>query len=139
MEMNDTLEPSNPKYLEEKHPFGVIPVLTDDDFQIYESRAICRYLESKYKGSGAELIPTDIKALGLFEQAASIEAFNFDPYASGIIFERVFTLADLFHLPYGSLLVANGEGHFFESRPYVKAWWNRITLRPSWIAVKDLE
>ncbi len=55
-----------------------------------ESRAICRYLEAKYKGKGTELIPTNVEALGLFEQAASIESFNFDPYASGIVFERVF-------------------------------------------------
>lgn len=55
-----------------------------------ESRAICRYLELKYKGMGTELIPTNIQAQGLFEQAASIESFNFDPYASGIVFEKVF-------------------------------------------------
>ncbi|CAF3264940.1 unnamed protein product [Rotaria socialis] len=175
-------EQKDPKYLEEKQPFGVIPVLVDDGFQIYESRAICRYLELKYKDKGTELVPTNINALGLFEQAASIESANFDPYASGIVFEKVFkkrkglgepdeakvaslkeqlnakmdvydtilskqsylggqvfTLADLFHLPYGTLLVACGEGSFFESRPNVKAWWNRITSRPSWIAVKDLE
>ena len=57
---------------------------------LVESRAICRYLELKYKGQGTELIPTDPKAQGLFEQAASIEASNYDPYVSGIAFEKVF-------------------------------------------------
>jgi hypothetical protein len=47
-------------------------------------------LELKYKGKGTELIPTNIQAQGLFEQAASIEASNFDPYASGIAFEKAF-------------------------------------------------
>ncbi|CAM4822931.1 unnamed protein product [Rotaria magnacalcarata] len=174
-------EQKDPRYIEEKQPFGVIPVLTDDDFQIYESRAICRYLESKYKSKGTELIPANIKGLGHFEQAASIESSYFDPYASGIVFEKVFkkrkglgepdetrvaslraqlninldvydkilatqpylggqvfTLADLFHLPYGTRLVTCGEGSLFESRPNVKAWWSKITSRPSWIAVKDL-
>ncbi|CAF3681286.1 unnamed protein product [Rotaria socialis] len=28
-------EQKDPKYLEEKQPFGVIPVLVDDGFQIY--------------------------------------------------------------------------------------------------------
>ena len=61
-------------------------------FSIYvESRAICRYLETKYKGKGTELIPSkDAAAQGLFEQAASIETSYFDPYAAPIVFERAF-------------------------------------------------
>jgi len=56
-----------------------------------ESRAICRYLELKYKGKGTELIPSkDVAAQGLFEQAASIETSYFDPSASQIIYELVF-------------------------------------------------
>lgn len=56
-----------------------------------ESRAICRYLETKYKGKGTELIPTkDIKAQFLFEQATSVEVSNFDAYASAIVAERAF-------------------------------------------------
>jgi glutathione S-transferase len=48
-------------------------------------------LEEKYKSKGTELIPTkDIKARFLFEQAAYIEAFNFDPAASGMVKERMF-------------------------------------------------
>ena len=56
-----------------------------------ESRAICRYLEAKYKGKGTELIPTsDVQSQALFEQAASIEISYFDPSASEIVYERVF-------------------------------------------------
>jgi glutathione S-transferase len=48
-------------------------------------------LETRYKGRGNELIPTKhVKAQGLFEQAASIEISYFDPYASGIVAERIF-------------------------------------------------
>ena len=58
---------------------------------LVESRAICRYLEAKYKGKGTELIPTsDIKAQFLFEQAASIEVSNFDVYASALVAEKAF-------------------------------------------------
>lgn len=60
----------------------------EDGFKVYESRAIARYLVAKY-GKG-KLIPTDLKELALFEQAASIEQNNFDPYASGIGAEKVF-------------------------------------------------
>jgi len=177
-------EHKSPKYLEEKQPFGVVPVLIDEDgFKIYESRAICRYLEAKYKGKGTTLIPNkDAASLGLFEQAASIETSYFDPSASGIVFERAFkkykglgeadeakvaslkeqlnakldvydkilakqpylagqefTLADLFHLPYGAWLVKLGEGSLFESRPNVKKWWDKITSRPSWKTVQELK
>ncbi|EFC49408.1 predicted protein [Naegleria gruberi] len=170
-------EHKSPSYLE-KHPFGVIPVLEDDGFLIYESRAICRYLEAKHKSQGTELIPTELKALGLFEQGASIETAYFDSNASGLVFEKLFkgmmgygaadearvkqlseklalnldayekvlakqefiggnqfTLADLYHLPYGNLLFAIGLGNLLLDRPLVKAWWEKISSRPSWKAV----
>lgn len=60
-------------------------------FFLVESRAICRYLEDKYRGKGTELIPNkNAAARGLFEQAASIETSYFDPSASGIVFEQAF-------------------------------------------------
>ncbi|KAI0271237.1 glutathione S-transferase [Russula aff. rugulosa BPL654] len=141
----------------------------DDGFELFESRAIGRYLATI--GSGPELIPTEIKARAKFEQAASIEYSNFDPIASGLAKEKVFkklfggepdeklveelvgklegkldgyetilgkqkylagdnlTIADLFHLPYGSIVFDQlGYGNF-DKRPNVK--------RPSWLAVKD--
>ncbi len=56
-----------------------------------ESRAICRYLELKYQGKGTTLIPNkNVAAVGLFEQAASIETSYFDPSASGIVYELAF-------------------------------------------------
>jgi glutathione S-transferase len=36
------------------------------------------------------LIPTDPKAEALFEQAESIEVFNFTAFVSGIVVEKVF-------------------------------------------------
>ncbi|KAG2378864.1 hypothetical protein C9374_008012 [Naegleria lovaniensis] len=176
-------EHKQPQFLE-KQPFGVIPVLEDDGFLIYESRAICRYLESKYKGQGTELIPSsDVKTLGLFEQGASIETSYFDPQVSGLTFELVFknmfgmgspdearvkiltqklttyldvyekilskqeyiggnqfTLADLYHLPYGSFLFHPqvNLGHLINDRPHVAAWWDKITKRDSWQQAKKL-
>lgn len=51
---------------------------------LYESRAICRYLEEKYAAQGTPLIPRELKAKALFEQAASVEFANFEPYARAV-------------------------------------------------------
>lgn len=62
----------------------------DDGFILYESRAIARYLEAKYPNQGTKLIPDGLKERALFEQAASVEVNNFDPYASYAVGETVF-------------------------------------------------
>ncbi|KZV99257.1 glutathione S-transferase [Exidia glandulosa HHB12029] len=78
-------------FMNSKQPFGQMPVVEDDGFTIFESRAIARYLVLKY-GKDSGLLPSesDIKALTKFEIAASIEAADFDPFASGIVFEKIF-------------------------------------------------
>jgi glutathione S-transferase len=61
----------------------------DDGFILYESRAIARYLIKKYPNQGTPLIPSDPKSEALFEQAASIEAFNFTAFVTPIVLEKV--------------------------------------------------
>lgn len=172
-------EQKSPEYLQ-KQPFGQAPCMDDDGFILYESRAICRYLAAKYADQGASIIPTGLRETALFEQAASIELNNFDPYASKAVAEIIIkpylglkpdqavfeelikqlaakldgyeailskqkylagndiTLADLFHLPYGSALkIAGSDIMTDQSRPNVLRWWGELTTRPSWIAVKD--
>jgi len=46
------------------------------------------------------------------------------------------TLADLFHLPYGTMLGVAGSD-IMTSKPNVARWWNDISARPSWQSVKD--
>ncbi|KAG1879829.1 glutathione S-transferase [Suillus subluteus] len=71
-------------------PFGQVPYIDDEGFILYESRAIARYLIKKYPNEGTPLIPSDPKAEALFEQAASIEAFNFTAFVAPIVAEKVF-------------------------------------------------
>ncbi|KAG2031206.1 glutathione S-transferase [Suillus americanus] len=73
-----------------KQPFGQVPYIDDEGFVLHESRAIARYLIKKYPNQGTPLIPSDPKAEALFEQAASIEAFNFTAFVGPILAEKVF-------------------------------------------------
>ncbi|KZT05162.1 glutathione transferase [Laetiporus sulphureus 93-53] len=163
-------------------PFGQVPYIDDDGFQLFESRAIARYLVAKYSGQGPRLVPdpSDVERTALFEQAASIELSNFDPYMNALAWEVMFkkysggtadevivadlvktlnskldayevllskskylagdevTLADLFHLPFGTSLGLMGYDLLTtESRPNVARWWKDISSRPAWLAAKD--
>ncbi|WP_437585361.1 glutathione S-transferase family protein [Sorangium sp. So ce1000] len=75
-----------PDYLA-RHPFGVVPVLEDEDFTLYESRAIIRYLDQKLPG--APLTPTELKARALMDQWLSVEQSYFATPALNICYQRV--------------------------------------------------
>ncbi|KAH6680616.1 glutathione S-transferase [Halenospora varia] len=85
------MEPSHKKL----HPFGKVPLLEDDGFYVYESRAICKYIVKKY-GSGTNLMPADgdFKGYALFEQACSVEQSYYIPHTSAIAFQKVYRLFD---------------------------------------------
>ncbi|KAG1781760.1 glutathione S-transferase [Suillus placidus] len=158
-------------------PFGQVPYIDDNGLILYESRAIGRYIAAKYASQGTPLLPTDPTAIAFFEQAASTETSNYDPFVSGLAWELKFsmlfggktdearakslqgqlsakldaydvilgkqkylagndiTLADLFHLPYGAVVLDVGLDEF-SSRPNVARWWKDISSRASWEAVK---
>lgn len=70
------------------YTFVFLSQVDEDGFHLYETRAIARYLVAKY-GPQSGLIPTELKKLGIFEQAASVEFSNFTPHASVLAVERV--------------------------------------------------
>ncbi|KAF7362985.1 Glutathione S-transferase [Mycena venus] len=84
----DSKDHKTPEYLA-KHPFGQVPVIDDDGFILYESRAICRYLAEKYADQGTPLLPKGLKERALVEQAASVEFANFFPAVIKIVRESV--------------------------------------------------
>nr|CAG8475843.1 6286_t:CDS:2 [Entrophospora candida] len=81
----------SPEYLATKNPFGKIPVIIDDGFTLYESRAICRYLVNKYQGTknSTILIPKDIQKAALVEQYLSVENLYFEISSTAINYEEV--------------------------------------------------
>ncbi|KAM3082616.1 hypothetical protein ACMFMF_002273 [Clarireedia jacksonii] len=64
-------EQRNPSYLA-LQPWGKIPLLDDDGYLVYESRAICKYLALKYAEKNKSLMPSldNLKAYGRFEQVS---------------------------------------------------------------------
>jgi glutathione S-transferase len=71
-----------------RHPFGKVPVLEDDGFVLYETRAINRYLDEKL--GGARLTPADPKASALVDQWTNAADSYFIPHAASVIVETMF-------------------------------------------------
>jgi len=84
----------SPKYLHIQ-PFGQMPCIDDDGFILYEGKAICHYLASKYPNQGTPLLPTELKANALFHQAVSVAISHFSVYVEKIIFEQYYGLVIL--------------------------------------------
>ncbi|MFT3767770.1 MAG: glutathione S-transferase N-terminal domain-containing protein [Minicystis sp.] len=155
-----------------RQPFGVIPVLEDGSFSLYESRAIIRYLDEKLPGP--KLTPSNLQERALMEQWLSVEFSYFSGSAMKIVREMVFhrmmgqatdmdnvakgraevsrvlditektlakqeffggktfSLADISWMPYVQYLFAAESGDLITSRHGVRAWWERVSTRPSW-------
>jgi glutathione S-transferase len=71
-----------------RQPFGVIPALDDDGFQLYESRAMMRYVDAKFPG--VSLTPSDLKSRARMEQWISVEQSYVSPPLMKIVHEKVF-------------------------------------------------
>ncbi len=70
-----------------RQPFGRIPALADDGFEMFESRAMCRYINEK---AGGKLVPSTLKGRAKMEQWISIEMSEFTGHAMKFIYEYVF-------------------------------------------------
>jgi len=70
-----------------RQPFGQVPALDDEGFQMYESRAIARYIDAK---SGGALTPKELHERAEMEQWISVETSNFSPHAMKFIYQHVF-------------------------------------------------
>ncbi|KAF4462845.1 glutathione S-transferase [Fusarium albosuccineum] len=84
-------EHQEPNYVQDFHPVGRIPVLDDDGTRLFESRAICQYLVTKYGSGGALDKETQtLPELATYEQAASVEYSYFDPSMKSLAYENIF-------------------------------------------------
>lgn len=70
-----------------RQPWGKVPTLDDDGFTMYESTAMCRYINDK---AGGALVPGDVRARAVMDQWISIEQSYFTPPAMKFIYQHVF-------------------------------------------------
>ncbi|KAF8412735.1 hypothetical protein HHK36_000704 [Tetracentron sinense] len=82
-------EHKNPEFLN-LQPFGVVPVVQDGDYTLYESRAIIRYYAEKYKSQGNDLLGKTVEERGLVEQWLEVEGQNYHPPIYNLVAQLVF-------------------------------------------------
>ncbi len=71
------------------HPFGRVPVLVHDGFEVYETAAILRYIDGAFMG--VQLVPEGLKDATRMAQAISIiDNYGYWPLVRQVFSQRVF-------------------------------------------------
>ncbi|BBN17050.1 glutathione S-transferase [Marchantia polymorpha subsp. ruderalis] len=96
-------EHKSPEFLKNQ-PFGQIPFIVDGDVQLFESRAICRYVAHKYADQGTPLYGATAADAALTEQWLEVEAQNYNGPIAALVFNLVF--APMFGAPRDDAVVA---------------------------------
>jgi len=86
-------EHKQPDFMTQKQPFGQIPVLNDGDFQMFESRAIGRYLASTRDKTGLLYPESSPQTRAIIDQWLSVNQAHYsavDGVVSQILFAPLF-------------------------------------------------
>lgn len=70
-----------------RQPFGRMPAIEDDGFELFESRAIARYINEK---AGGRLAPTTLQDKARMEQWISVETSEYNGNAMKFIYQYIF-------------------------------------------------
>src|SRR5690349_9913106 len=70
-----------------RHPFGVIPVLDDDGFVLFESRAILRYLDARLPGPS--LTPSGLRDRARMDQWLSVDQSYVAPPIRSLVMQTI--------------------------------------------------
>jgi glutathione S-transferase len=71
-----------------RHPFGRIPVLTHGDLQLYETAAICRYVDEAFPGPSLQ--PASAVARARMTQIIHVlDSYGYRPMVWGLFVQRV--------------------------------------------------
>lgn len=71
-----------------RHPFGRIPVLAHGDFQLYETQAICRYIDEAFPGPSLQASTPAARAR-MVQVIGMLDAYAYRPMVWGVFVQRV--------------------------------------------------
>lgn len=72
-----------------RHPFGRMPVLRHGDFLLYETSAICRYLDASFGGPALKPVRADERAV-MEQWISALNAYFYDPLIRRYVLQYVF-------------------------------------------------
>ncbi|KAJ7111837.1 glutathione S-transferase [Mycena epipterygia] len=137
------------RYIEEKYPtHGAKLVPTDvkgkalfeqaasieySNFEPLASKAVAEMVFKPMGGTSDKAVFDALVA----QLSAKLDAYEVILGKQKYLAGNEVTLADLFHLPYGSLLAHAGCDLMTSKGPNVTRWFNEISARSSWATVKD--
>ncbi|KAL8215086.1 hypothetical protein R6Q57_004535 [Mikania cordata] len=84
----DSNEHKQPDFLK-KQPFGQVPVVEDGDFRLFESRAIIRYIATKYGDKSQGLYGATLEEKALVDQWLEVEAHHFNDMVYTIVLQKL--------------------------------------------------
>lgn len=71
-----------------RHPFGKVPGFEHDGFSLYETTAICRYLDLVLPG--ISLTPAEPKAIARMQQVIGVvDSYAYPSFVGGVVVERI--------------------------------------------------
>jgi glutathione S-transferase len=71
-----------------RHPFGRIPVLSHGELSIYETAAICRYVDEAFQGSSLQP-PTPSERARMAQVIGLLDSYAYRPMVWGVFVQRV--------------------------------------------------
>ncbi|KDR68523.1 hypothetical protein GALMADRAFT_256753 [Galerina marginata CBS 339.88] len=102
-------------------------------FNDYAEKAVAEVVFKKFHGITPDQEVFDKLIAGL---SAKLDVYDKILSKQKYLAGDEITLADLYHLSYGAMLPVAGS-NVIETKPNVKRWFEDLTSRPSWQAVKD--
>lgn len=77
-----------PEEQQARHPFGKVPSLSHDGFDLYETAAICRYVDEAFDGPALQ--PRDVRARARMAQIIGVlDAYTYRPTVGAVVMQRL--------------------------------------------------